>query len=1031
MPGLPTGTVTFLFTDIEGSTRLIQALGDARAAEVFEEHRRLLRQSISAGGGHELQDQGDGFLFVFQRAHDAVRAAVEGQRGIDTHPWPEGARLRIRMGLHTGEPVSTPEGYVGVDIHRAARISAAGHGGQILTSEATRALVGRDLLDGVALRDLGEHRLKDLATPERIFQLVLPDLPHEFPPLKSLSVLLNNLPIQATSFVGREREMADVKNLLRTSRLVTLTGVGGCGKTRLALQVAGEVLETFPDGVWLVELAPLSDPGLIPQAVTSVLRIQEEPDQPLLDTLTDVLQTRHLLLILDNCEHLLDASARLADALLRHCANLRFLATSRESLGVAGEAAFRVPSLRLPDDPALHSEQLRDYEATRLFVERAGAALPGFAVSETDAQAISTICQRLDGIPLAIELAAARVKVLTIEQIAERLRDRFRLLTGGSRAALPRQQTLQAAMDWSHGLLTVSERTMLRRVSVFTGGFTLEAAEEICAGQGVEATDVLDLLSQLVDKSLALFREGRYRLLETVRQYGRDRLLEAGEADALRTQHRDFFLAMAEEAEHHRDTSDEIDWLDRLDLEHDNFRAALEWSLERGNGGDAARLAGALGWFWSIRGHSAEGSRWLEEILKRPALPPALRAKALRWAGALTSTLADYLTAVDRWHEALALCRDLDDRIGAAECLGRLGSLAHLLGDDLDRAIALGEEGLGLARSSGDPTIIARSLSRLAWGVTRRDLRKAEALLEESLALARRSSGRVLLAAALLDLTMICVHRGHLRRAAVLGEESLSLCQLLKNESGVASALSALAAVARDQGDLERCARLCEEGLSRARRFGPKAQVPDFLTHLGLGALQQGRNEEAAPLLEEALSLSQTMGQKLSQTYARIGMGLFALHALRDVNQAGTFLEACLVVARESRSSRDVANAIFFLGSLAEHQGDLARAAGHYKESLRLLSDLGSDYIAAPLDGLGSVAVKAGEFARAARLLGAASALRENLGSAIWPMDRPEVERAVTGACAALDEEGFGNAWAHGQAMTMEQIIEYALGEIG
>jgi class 3 adenylate cyclase len=466
MAALPTGTVTFLFTDIEGSTALLQRLGDRRYAEILDEHRRLLRDAFEEGNGREIDTQGDAFLVAFSRARDAVATAVVAQRALMKHPWPDGASLQVRMGLHTGEPISNADRYVGLDVHRAARIGAAGHGGQILLSDAVSGLVARDLPPGVSLRDLRTHRLKDLKEPEHLFQVIHPDLGVNFPPLKSLDVLPNNLPRQLTSFIGRDREMAEVKTLLATTSLLTLTGAGGSGKTRLALQVATDLLEHYPDGVWLAQLAPLSEPTLIPKAVASAVGIPEQPGRPLTEAVLHYLQPRTPLLLLDNCEHLLEACAQLADALLQACPNLRILATGREPLGITGELTYRVPSLSLPDLKRLPSlETLTQYEAVRLFVERAAFSKPGFRITTSNAAGVAKVTHRLDGIPLAIELAAARVKALPVDVIATRLDDQFRLLTGGSRTGLPRHQTLRATLDWSYNLLSEDERTLLRRLS--------------------------------------------------------------------------------------------------------------------------------------------------------------------------------------------------------------------------------------------------------------------------------------------------------------------------------------------------------------------------------------------------------------------------------------------------------------------------------------------------------------------------------------------------------------------------------------
>ncbi len=814
MPTLPTGTVTFLFTDIEGSTRLLQELGD-RYTQLLADYRQLLWTAAQKAAGREVDTQGDSVFIAFPRAKDALLAAILAQRAIAAHDWPNDAKVRVRMGLHTGEPLASDTGYVGMDVHRAARICAAGHGGQILLSQTTQDLVEDDLPEGVSLRDLGQHRLKDLSQPQHLFQVMAVDLPADFPPLKSLNVLPNNLPIQLTSFIGREREKGEVKRLLASTRLLTLTGSGGAGKTRIALQVAAEVLEEFLEGAWLVELAPLSDPALVPQTVVSAMSVVEQPGRPILATLTDHVQQKHLLLVLDNCEHVVATCARLAETLLRACPHLQILATSREALGIAGETAWRVPSLSLPDPRHVPSlERLTDYEAVRLFVERAAASQPRFVVTNRTAASVVQVCHRLDGIPLAIELAAARVKVLTVEQIAARLDDRFRLLTSGSRTALPRHQTLRAAMDWSHALLSVKERTMLRRLSVFAGGCTLEAAEVVCAGDGVEAADILDLLTQLVDKSLVIVdaqgAEARYRLLETVRQYGHDRLLESEEAESARTRHCDFFLRLAESAEPELRGPGQRVWLDRLDKEYDNLWAALRWTkLEDSRAEAGLRFAGALWWFWYVGGHLTEGREWLEGVLSmHPGAFPSLRAKALQGAGRLAARQGDDARARLSYGESLVLCRELGDKLCVARSLQGMARVATHQGD-YDKARSWAEEALAIFRDVGDKGGIAASLNELGE-ITRSlgDYEHARGLYEESLALQLEIGDKVPTVSLLQNLGYVALHQGSLSQAAALFEEGLTMSREVRDMLGIASCLGGLAGVSVAQGQLERAARM-------------------------------------------------------------------------------------------------------------------------------------------------------------------------------------------------------------------------------
>lgn len=634
---LPQGTVTFLFTDIEGSTRLVQELGP-RYRDVLETHQALLRDAFRAGV--EVGTEGDSFFAVFASATDAVAAAVDGQRALAGQAWPDGHRIRVRMGLHTGQASLGAGTYVGFDVHRAARIAAAGSGGQVLLSESMHALVSRDLPDGVTIRDLGTHRLKDLPVPERMFQLVVSGLDAEFPALRTVEGGRTNLPPQLTSFVGRKRELAELQALARAHRLVTVIGTGGTGKTRLMVQTAAELVGEQPDGVWLVELAPISDPDLIMQAVARGLGIRDSLGRPLGETVIDFLRTKSLLLLIDNCEHLIVNVAELAEQVLAACPAISLMASSREALGVAGERVFQVPSLSLPDAVGEADEHANAgdgwfadvgaAEAVRLFVDRATAVLPSFSLTPSDAPAVVEICRRLDGIPLAIELAAARVPLLSVQEIAQRLGDRFRLLTGGRRTALPRQQTLQALIDWSWDLLTDDERMLLRRLSVFAGGCTIEAAVDVARlpdevpAAGDPSLDMLEVIGRLVGRSLVVVdRSGstRYRLLETIRQYARDRLVAAGETSVLRNQHLAFYLRLALEAEPALVGPDMVAWLARLDAEADNLRTALDWAFEE-DPLSAMRLSVALAVYWRSRS-LAEGLAYLRRAAELARSLPA------------------------------------------------------------------------------------------------------------------------------------------------------------------------------------------------------------------------------------------------------------------------------------------------------------------------------------------------------------------------------------------------------------------------
>jgi predicted ATPase/class 3 adenylate cyclase len=867
------GSVTFLFTDIEGSTRLWEQHTRVMHTALAR-HDALLRQAIEKYGGIVFKTMGDAFCAAFSRADEAVAAALEAQCALAAEPWPEETPIRVRMALHTGSVEGRDDDYFGPPLNRVARLLAVGHGGQTLLSQAVHALVQDTLPQGVSLREHGLHRLKDLGQPENIFQLLHPALPLDFPPLRSLNnpALLNNLPQQVTSFIGREKEIAEVKALLGKTRLLTLTGSGGGGKTRLGLQVAAELLDDIGDSVWLVELAPLADKNLVTQTVARVLGVREEPGRPLLQTLVDSLRSQRLLLLLDNCEHVLDVCTRLADALLKNCPQVQILATSREAMGIAGEQTYRVPSLSLPPEPTRATvESLSRFEAVRLFVERAIAVQPVFTI--TNAPALAQLCVRLDGIPLAIELAAARVRSLSVGEINGKLDNRFRLLTGGSRTALPRQQTLRALIDWSYDLLHDPEKLLLCRLAVFAGGWTLEAAEQVCAGEatgggaGIENWEILDLLTSLIDKSLVVAdsQEGhsRYRLLETVRQYARDRLMEQGEFETLRNRHQAFCLTLAEDAEPELLGPEQGEWLERLEREHDNLRAALEWQED----GDAAlRIAGSLWRFWQVRGYGQEGRKWLSVVLARAdsRTTPIVRAKALNGAGVLARLQGDYAAARPWGEESVALYREAGDKLGIATSLSSLGLIAFAQGD-YTAARALHAESLTLRRELGSKRGIATSLNNLGLVAQEQgDYAAAQAMYAESVGLYRDLGDRGTMASPLRNMGNVAHNEGDFTAARSLYAESLSLCRELGDKGGTATSLINLGSVAHKQGDFATAHQMHAESLTLFRELGNRHGIAYALGAFAALASAQQQGLRAARLWGAAETLRELLNVPLS-----------------------------------------------------------------------------------------------------------------------------------------------------------------------
>ncbi len=866
---LPTGTVTFLFTDIEGSTKLAQEHRDTWEA-LRERHHAILRSAIEVHNGYVFQIVGDGFCAAFHNGGDAISAAVQSQIDLQAEDWGE-TPIRVRMGIHTGKADLQDNGqYIGyLALSRVSRLMSAGHAGQVLVSLATQDLVRDELPDGTGLIDLGERRLKDLVRPEHIYQIVAANLPVEFPPLKTLDMYLHNLPVQLTSFIGREKEMAEIKRALHEHPLVTLTGSGGTGKTRLSLQVAADLLDQFPDGVWLVELASLTDPALVVQGVASIFALKEEGGRSLEAALKDYLREKRLVLILDSCEHLVAACAQFSDAFLHACPHLKILASSREAMGIAGEAVYRVPSLSFPDPKRLPSfETLSQFEAVRLLIDRALLVQPAFAVTAPNAPAVARVCQRLDGIPLALELAAARVSVLQVEDLETRLDDRFRLLTGGSRTALPHQQTLRATIDWSYDLLSEGERVLLRRLSVFAGGWTLSAVEAICAGDGIESVDIVDLLSKLVGKSLvsADDRAGgfRYRLLESVRQYGSKKLIEHGERERLRERHLKYFMDWTEEVEPRLRGAEQIVWWDRIEMEHENIRAALEWSLSGGDAEWGLRLASATFWFWEPRGYHTEGRKWLTDTYNRISglpLTPA-RAKALMLAGwfACNVNAADPL---DGWlQKCLEFWRKSGDKWWTAYALVSLG-WRFLYQGNASSGRSTFEEAVASARACGDDWILGVSLHGLGAAIERSDYSAARTVLEESLAIRRKLGAKAELADVLNQLGTVAHGQHDEQQALALYEESLRLLRETGSRDFPMVVFN-LGSVLQSQGKNERASGLFLEGITLAREIGDDHLIAWGLACLGGVAGGQGESRRAARLLGAAEAWRNSVGEDLS-----------------------------------------------------------------------------------------------------------------------------------------------------------------------
>jgi predicted ATPase/class 3 adenylate cyclase len=746
MANLPTGTVTFLFTDIEGSTKLWERNPESMRAALTR-HDAILREAIEEHSGFVFKTVGDAFCAAFPTAQDALGAALAAQRALFSEEYDEGiGSLRVRMALHTGAAEERGEDYFGPPVNRVARLLSVGHGGQVLLSLPTQQLVRDQLPADIHLSDLGERRLKDLSRPERVFQLAASDLPSEFPPLKTLERYPNNLPLQPTPLIGREREVEEVCRRLRSPgvRSLTLTGPGGTGKTRVGLQVAAELTDEYQDGVFFVALAAIDDPALVAPTVARTLGLNEASNKPPEEVLKDYLRDRQTLLMLDNFEQVLE-SAPIIYEVLSYAPHLKVLATSRTPLRLYGEHEFPIPPLSLPGTESLPAvNQLTQYGAIRLFEDRARAVKPDFLLTEANAWAVVEICARLDGLPLAIELAAARVRLLPPKALLSRLGNRLKLLTGGARNLPERQRTLRNAIEWSYGLLDESDRALFARLAVFYGGSTLETIEAVCDSQGDLSVDVLEGVSSLLDKSLLRQEEEaeaepRFVMLETIHEYASERLEQSGEAKAIQRAHAEYFLDLAEEAEPGLWSPDEAAWLDRLEEEHDNLRSALSWSIDYEEGGLALRLSGALQWFWFARGYYSEGRSWLEQALaKGDGAPTRVRAKALDAVGWLAHEQGDMDGAVAAAEEGLKLNNEAElENVVAADFKHILGETARQH-NDYDLAMELYEESLRLYQKAGNKRGVAWSLGSLAnVAGDRGDHERARRLYEEGMILAR------------------------------------------------------------------------------------------------------------------------------------------------------------------------------------------------------------------------------------------------------------------------------------------------------
>jgi len=846
---------------------------------VLAGHHALIRSALAAHDGREVDTQGDAFFAVFSSPRACVAAVLQMQQALQGHAWPGGEPVRVRMGIHCGEAARTATGLVGLEVHRAARVAAVGHGGQVLVSEAAAVLVRDGLPPGAALADLGMHRLKDLARPEQIFQLHAAGLPAEFPPLRSLGnpALPNNLPAQLSAFVGRDREVAEVRALVESCGLVTLTGAGGCGKTRLGLQVAAELLDGSGDGVWLVELAAVTDEDAVAAAILQALRLAVNPGRPALEALLDALAAQDVLIVLDNCEHLIGGCAKTAEAIVRRCPRVHLLATSREPLGLGGETIYRVPSLSLPGPGEAGPPAAGSSDAVALYAERARANGVALSVDEQTAPVVVSVCRRLDGMPLAIELAAARLRSMSLSELHDRLGQRFRLLTGGSRTALERQQTLHATASWSYSLLTGAEQVLLARLSVFAETFGLDAAESVCGFGGVHVLDVADLLGSLVDKSLVVAEPAgaglRYRLLETIRLFAAERLAEAddGEAAAVGTAHCAHFLSVAEAAAPYLTGPEQGSWLDQLHADQANLRRAAQHAAGRPDGTALVlRLAVALDRYWHARSRLQEAFGLLVPALRRPdaGADPALFAAALVTATAVAEFI-DVATAQQLAEQAVQVARRLGDDRLLIRSLGQLCGACFFAGE-LEAGLPFGQESVERARRVGDDVLLGRSLMLYLMTLGTIDPARSGPLYAEAIACTERSGDHLINSFLHNNAGGAAVAAGDIPAARAHLEAAAEAARQIGWEHTAATL--GLGVVLRAEGDLDGARSTIEAGLRIGRRNGDTWSMAGHILGLACLAGDAGDWRRAAALHGAAQALQDRTGnpwQELAARYRR------------------------------------------------------------------------------------------------------------------------------------------------------------------
>ena len=1032
MVKFPTGTVTFLFTDIEGSTQVLRRLGD-RYTNLLAEHQIILRAAIAKHDGYEVSTEGDAFFVAFARASDGLAAAADAQKELFAHTWPENGAVLVRMGLHTGEPICSSDNYTGLDVHRAARIGAAAHGGQVLISAATKTLISNRLPDGIGLRDLGEHRLKDLERPELLFQLTIANIRSDFPPIRSLNNCPNNLPAQITPLIGREKALADVCELLRRSdvRFVTLTGAGGVGKTLLALQTATTLLADFADGAFVVDLSVVTDFKSVPVVIATSLGVEEAGTQPLMSRIIEHLREKRLLLLLDNLEHVTAASKEIG-AILEACPRVKILATSRVSLSLRSEHTFNVPPLDVPSlqDRSSTGELLAS-SAVRLFIERAKAVKGDFVINDESLKAVIQICSRLDGLPLAIELAAARVKLLSPEALLARLVDpdgriSLQLLTGGARDLPARQQTIRETIAWSYSLLHANCKNLFCCLSVFAGGCTLTTAEAVCHKMSDDEIDVMDGIASLIDYNLLrqteeITGEARIEMLQTIREFGLEQLRKSRTDTKILRAYATHFASFAEKAEANRRGPEYTNWAERIETEYNNFKASLNWAFQN-EPELAVRITANIGEFWFRQGHWTDLRVACETALNHAGKASlGWQARCARFAGQCARVTGDPVRAKKFFEQSLSQSEKSAAQLQIIEALNELGSILFHNEGRNSEARTLFERALNIAKELNDENCLADTIVQLGdLSLSEGDFEEARDKFEQAAAICRKHAYVAETAQCTSYLAAVALEFGEYERASSYLKQALQIHEKARETHDAIWDRYKRGQIACARGEFGHAQVEFEECCKAFQQMSASVGEAWSVYELGKISLSKEELAEANTLFERSLAMFRTLG--IPNAWAALQLGTTAIYEGR-FRSARKYLEKGLAVFRERGAKNGIVDSLCQLARLARLQSDYKTAHSFLNESLELIRQMDSKRLAAPvLEQLAYVANAEKRYDCGAKLLGKIDALRGEMGSPIPPCDRAEHHSAIENVKMELGDQLFNTLWTEGKSLRLDQV---------